>query len=125
MGTEVNVELLQERAWAARKRAYAPYSQFLVGAALLTRSGEIFTGCNVENVSFGLTLCAERAAVAAAIQAGHRDFVGIAVAADTAVPVIPCGACRQFLAEFSTDLAIYCICRNGLQNTWSLSQLLP
>ena len=79
----------------------------------------------LENVSFGLTLCAERAAVAAAIQAGHRDFVGIAVAADTAVPVIPCGACRQFLAEFSTDLAIYCICRNGLQNTWSLSQLLP
>jgi cytidine deaminase len=125
MGAKVDFELLQRRAWAARERAYAPYSKFSVGAALLTGSGEIFAGCNVENISLGLTICAERAAVAAAIQAGQQDFVAILVAADTEVPVVPCGACRQFLAEFNAELPIYSVGRDYEQRSWSLLQLLP
>jgi cytidine deaminase len=74
MGAEIDWKPLEERAWVARDRAYAPYSKFAVGAALLTDSGEIFSGCNIENVSFGLTICAERVAVSAAIQAGCRKF---------------------------------------------------
>src|ERR1700760_1380000 len=91
-------------ARAARERAYAPYSRFQVGAALRTRSGRVFCGCNVENLSFGLTVCAERAAVFAAVAAGEADFEAIAVVADSVQPVTPCGACRQVLVEFSSDL---------------------
>jgi cytidine deaminase len=116
---------LLKRALLALERAYAPYSNFAVGAALLTLSGEIFEGCNVENISFSLTLCAERVAAGAAISAGQRDFVAIAIAADTAIPVVPCGACRQFLAEFNHSLAIYSWGRDGAQKTWSLAELLP
>jgi cytidine deaminase len=125
MGAQIDWKSLEERAWAARERAYAPYSKFAVGAALLADSGVIFTGCNVENVSFGLTICAERVAVSAAISAGCRQFSGIAVVADTEVPVIPCGACRQFLAEFSPSLAVYCVGRDGVHRSWLLSVLLP
>lgn len=125
MGTQVNWKSLEEHAWVARERAYAPYSKFAVGAALLADSGEIFTGCNVENVSFGLTICAERVAVSTAVQAGCRQFSGIAVVADTESPAIPCGACRQFLAEFNPALAIFCVGRGGVRRTWSLSELLP
>jgi len=125
MGAEVDIELLHQRAWAAREKAYAPYSKFLVGAALLTQSGEIFSGCNIENISLGLTLCAERTAAAAAVQAGQRNFVAIAVAADTRLPVVPCGACRQFLAEFNTELEIYSVGRDQEQRAWSLLHLLP
>lgn len=87
-------------AWRAREAAYAPYSNFAVGAALASTDGAIFTGCNVENISFGLTNCAERVAIGAAVAAGVRSFAGVAVVADTAVPISPCGACRQVLAEF-------------------------
>jgi cytidine deaminase len=125
MGTKIDFELLQRRAWAAREMAYVPYSKFSVGAALLTGSGEIFAGCNIENISLGLTICAERAAVAAAIQAGQQDLVAIAVAADTALPVVPCGACRQFLSEFNAELPIYSVGRDHEQRSWSLLQLLP
>src|SRR6478609_7284214 len=92
---------LFEKAAIARLSAYAPYSDFRVGAALLTESGKVFTGGNVENISYGLTICAERAAVFAAVQAGEREFKAIAIVADTGEPISPCGACRQVLAEFS------------------------
>lgn len=98
-------ELIAE-AKAVRLRAYAPYSRFPVGAAILGKSGRIFTGCNVENLSFGLTICAERGAVSAALAAGERDFVAMAVVADSREPVTPCGACRQVLAEFAPEMEI-------------------
>ena len=82
------------------RRAYAPYSRFCVGAALLTREGRVFQGCNVENASYGLTLCAERTALGAAVAAGHRRFTALAVASSGQTAPMPCGACLQALAEF-------------------------
>ena len=125
MGAQIDWAALAKQAWAAREQAYAPYSKFAVGAALLAESGEVYSGCNVENISFGLTICAERSAVAAAIQAGCRKFSGIAIVADTETPVAPCGACRQFLAEFHTAMPIYTVGRDGVSHSWLLSELLP
>ena len=125
MGTKIDLDFLAAQAWRARENAYARYSHFAVGAALATSSGEIFAGCNVENVSFGLTICAERVAVSSAIAAGHREFDAIAVAAETEDPVVPCGACRQFLAEFNPSMRVYCIGRGGGSRTILLSDLLP
>jgi cytidine deaminase len=88
----------------AQQRAYCPYSDFPVGAALRTASGNIYHGCNVENASFGLTICAERVAASAAVAAGEREFAAIAIASRGGVA--PCGACRQFLAEFNPNLSI-------------------
>ena len=119
-----NSELISA-ARDVRRQAYAPYSQFAVGAALLTASGEIFVGCNVENVSFGLTICAERAAIGCAIANGQTDFAAIAVVTDSASPALPCGACRQFLAEFNAALPIYTVGREGVSHSWLLSELLP
>ncbi|MDB6174688.1 MAG: cytidine deaminase [Chthoniobacteraceae bacterium] len=96
----MNFDQLFELAWEVRQNAYAPYSNFRVGAALLTKDGKVFTGCNVENLSFGLTICAERAAVTAAIAAGYAEFVSIAIVSESVSPVSPCGACRQVLSEF-------------------------
>jgi cytidine deaminase len=125
MGSQIDWAEIVKRAWVARERAYAPYSRFLVGAAILAESGEIFTGCNVENISFGLTICAERAAVFAAINAGYRHFAGIAVAAETKESVAPCGACRQVLAEFDSELLVCAARREGAHKIWILSELLP
>ena len=125
MGIEIDWGLLVERAWAARTQLYAPYSKFAVGAALLAESGEVYSGCNVENVSLGLTICAERSAVVAAVQAGCRKFSGIAIVADTDSRLVPCGACRQFLAEFEPSLPIHTVDRGGQSHSWLLSELLP
>lgn len=125
MGAEINWSDLVERAWQARNHAYAPYSNFMVGAALLGRSGKVFCGCNVENVSLGLTICAERSAICRAVEGGCRDFAGIAIVADTNEPVLPCGACRQFMAEFEPSLSICAVGRNGVQTNWSLSEIFP
>ena len=95
---------LVEAALATRLRAFAPYSQFLVGAALLTPAGRIFTGCNVENASYGLTICAERTAVFSAVADGEQKYARLAIA--SAGGVSPCGACRQVLAEFAPQLPI-------------------
>jgi cytidine deaminase len=121
----VNKNELINAALTSRRNAYAPYSKFCVGAALLTRSGRVFSGANVENVSLGLTICAERVCVGAAIAAGETDFEMIAVAADSAVPVVPCGACRQVLAEFSPSLEILSSTLNGETTSFRLDELLP
>jgi len=119
----MNWDALLDAAWKARDHAYAPYSKFAVGAALIADDGQIFTGCNVENLSFGLTICAERVAIGAAVAAGVRSFSGIAVVADTQVPVSPCGACRQVLVEFAVPLVMMANRRENL--LWKSSDLLP
>jgi len=116
---------LTESALAAREKAYAPYSKFAVGAALRTKSGRIFRGCNVENLSFGLTICAERNAVFAAVAEGEREFDAIAIVADSIQPVTPCGACRQVLAEFSPSLPVRCSNLRGVHFDSSIAELLP
>lgn len=108
----------------AQARAYAPYSNFRIGAALEARDGTVFLGCNVENASYGLTMCAERAAVFAAISAGITRFRRAVVVSDTDPPAAPCGACRQVLAEFGLDLEIEGV--GSKQSVhWHLSDLLP
>ncbi|MBT8036482.1 MAG: cytidine deaminase [Verrucomicrobiae bacterium] len=115
---------LTQIAADARDAAYAPYSKFKVGAALLTDNGEVFTGCNIENASFGLTICAERTALFAAVAAGVRTFSGIAVSSSHAV--CPCGACRQVLNEFNPTLDVYLGDETGQMVTkTSLDRLLP
>ena len=118
-------QVLIDAALAARQHAYAPYSKFSVGAAILAEEGKIFAGCNVENVSFGLTNCAERAAVFAAVAAGHQSFVALAVA--THGGHSPCGACRQVLAEFRDDLPILVVDAGsrGDVHQLNLAELLP
>ncbi len=115
---------LVETAFAAVARAHAPYSRLRVGAALETDSGECFAGCNVENASYGLTLCAERAAVAVAVAAGQRRFRRLVVATDCERVVPPCGACRQFLAEFGPDLEVFGVAVSETKR-WLLRELLP
>ena len=118
------IRLIQS-ASEARLKAYAPCSRFAVGAAVQCRSGAIYVGTNIENISYGLTVCAERIAIANAIAAGEREFVAIAVVTDTVEPIVPCGACRQVLAEFSPDLIIVSATLRGDQKIEHLSHLLP
>ena len=121
----MNIDELVSAARQAREKAYAPYSRFQVGAALRNTSGRVFCGCNVENLSFGLTICAERAAVFAAVAAGETAFEAIAVVADSIQPVTPCGACRQVLAEFSSDLKICSENLQGQRFESTIAELLP
>jgi len=116
---------LVRAARAARRRAHAPFSGFKVGAAIETADGTIVTGCNIENASYGLTLCAERVAMFKALSEGHRRFRRIAVVADTAVPTPPCGACRQILWEFGGDLAVILGNLRRITRRYRLSELLP
>ncbi len=111
-------------ATAARRRAHAPYSGFAVGAALLDSSGRVHLGCNVENASYGLSICAERNAVAAAVAAGASRFAALAVVTDARPPASPCGACRQVLAEFG-DMPVVLANPEGEQIRTSVSDLLP
>ncbi len=120
----IDWEQLTVVAQQVRRNAYAPYSQFQVGAALLAASGRIYAGCNVENASYGLTVCAERNAVFAAVAAGERTFVALVVAGVSS-EVFPCGACRQVLAEFCDDLPIRIVGENGSWQETSLKALLP
>src|SRR5438128_4452116 len=116
---------LIQRALKGRLQAYIPYSKFAVGAAVQCKSGAVFVGSNVENISYGLTICAERIALGSAVAAGEREFVAIAVVADTIEPIVPCGACRQFLAEFASDLIIVSATLRGDRKIENLSHLLP
>lgn len=109
----------------ARERAWAPYSRFRVGAALETADGVIVTGCNIENASYGLTVCAERVAMFKALSDGHQHFVRIAVVADTAAPTSPCGACRQVLWEFGQDLEVILANLTEITGQHRLADLLP
>ncbi|MEM9585782.1 MAG: cytidine deaminase [Planctomycetota bacterium] len=120
----LEIDRLVQSAITARDQAYAPHSHFYVGAALMTDDGEILHGCNVENASYSLTLCAERVGAAAGVARGYRRFWAIAIA--SVGGVTPCGACRQFLAEFGTDMTVICVdVIDGSREIYQLSDLIP
>jgi cytidine deaminase len=113
-------------ALEATKFSYSPYSNFKVGAALIAENGEIFTGCNVENASYGGTICAERTAVLKAVSSGQTSFKKIAIAESNDGDCTPCGICRQFLSEFSKDGSLIVICKSGgILKEFTLQELLP
>lgn len=123
--TNLPVVKLVRAAKAAQRLAYAPYSKFKVGAALLTKSGQVYTGCNVENASYGLTICAERVAIGKAVSEGHRNFVAIVIVAPSAKPT-PCGACRQVLSEFG-EMTVVCLDSRNRKSgcSFQVEELLP
>lgn len=116
---------LENAARAAAARAYAPYSKFPVGAAVLTASGKIHTGCNVENASYGLANCAERTAIFSAAAQGERELVAVAIYTPTAAPAAPCGACRQVINEFGPRARIIAVCDSPKRLETTLDRLLP
>ena len=120
----MNKEGLILKAREAKKHAYSPYSKFQVGAAILTEDGQIFTGCNIENISYGATNCAERTAIFKAISDGHKSFKAIAISSSMAPkkPIYPCGICRQVLSEFCPEMIVYI---DGDDKEYLLSNLLP
>ncbi|MBI5476283.1 MAG: cytidine deaminase [Ignavibacteriales bacterium] len=118
-------KLLVQKAVATQKNSYAPYSKLKVGAALLTTTGKIFTGCNIENSSYSLTICAERTAIFKAISEGHKKFKAIAVTSDKLDFIPPCGACRQVLMDLAGDIDVVLVDKKGNQKITKLSFLLP
>ena len=116
---------LCRQAVAMLQRAYVPYSNFPVGAALECRDGTVFTGCNVENAAYGSTICAERTAIVKAVSEGHRDFVRIAIAGNSKDFCVPCGSCRQVMMEFSPEMEVICLNGAGESKSFSLRELLP
>jgi cytidine deaminase len=124
MNEEMKGRLL-DHAKQARERAYVPYSGFKVGAALVTKDGRIYDGCNIENASYGLSNCAERTAIFKAISEGVEEIEAIAVVADTASPVPPCGACRQVIAEFNPKMRVILSNLQGNVAEYTIDELLP
>lgn len=125
IGGTAQLESLTEAAWKASKNAYVPYSKFRVGAAVLCASGQVFTGCNIENASYGGTICAERVALTKAISQGERQFTHLVVVADNAEPTSPCGICRQFMAEFGLGMLVTMVGASGKSMTMTVAELLP
>ncbi|XP_050733033.1 cytidine deaminase-like isoform X2 [Eriocheir sinensis] len=124
--TDAEVEQLIDASLAARLNSYSPYSKFSVGAALLTPDGTIVGGCNVENISYGLTICAERNAICRAVADGHRKFRAIAITAEMGERFVgPCGACRQFLAEFGLDWEVYLAMPSKQYMKTTVAKLIP
>ena len=121
----MDVKQLVDLAAKAKENAYVPYSNFRVGAALLTKNGKIYTGCNIENASLGATNCAERTAIFKAVSEGNREFEAIAINADTEDLTFPCGICRQVMFEFSRDLRLYISNKNGDYKEYTIKELLP
>ena len=109
----------------ASRNAYVPYSHFAVGAALECRDGTVFTGCNIENAAYGLTICAERTAIFKAISEGHRDFKRIVIAGKSEDYCVPCGSCRQVMQEFAPQMEVICLNGKGEAKHYTLRQLLP
>jgi cytidine deaminase len=122
---ERTMTLLRERAFAAMERAYAPYSNFKVGAAILSTDGSVIEGCNVENASYPAGMCAERSAVSAAVARGNRSFEAVLIATEADEPTPPCGICRQVLEEFSPHVLVVSVTRDGREAQWTLDELLP
>jgi cytidine deaminase len=120
-----NLRDLAKLAATARLAAHAPFSRFKVGAALRTRTGEVVTGCNIENASYGLTMCAERVALFKAVSEGLRDFDAIVVVADSPRPTAPCGACRQVMWELAGDIWVQIVNLHGRTRTVRMAELLP
>ncbi|MGI6605303.1 MAG: cytidine deaminase [Firmicutes bacterium] len=118
------VENLVAAAYKARERAYAPYSGYQVGAALLTASGRVYSGCNIENAAYGATVCAERVALFKAVSEGERKFTALAVATEGKEAASPCGTCRQVLWELAPELVLYLTGPDGVQRV-TLEELLP
>lgn len=118
-------DVLAGQATAAMRGAYAPYSRFLVGAALEAADGRVFVGCNVENASYPVGMCAERVALGHAVASGARRFARLVVASSGTKPASPCGMCRQALAEFGLGLEVLSVVEGGASDSWSLGELLP
>ena len=118
-------EELVRQALAAMKFAYVPYSGFTVGAALLTKSGKVYLGCNIENAAYGCTICAERTAIFKAVSEGHRDFVRIVIAGRSEDYCVPCGSCRQVMMEFAPEMEVICLNGRGQAKSFRLRELLP
>ena len=122
---ETDKRQLLEAAKEAKKYSYAPYSNFMVGAALRAKDGRIYTGCNVENAAYGATICAERTAMVKAVSEGHRDFDTIVIAGRSEDHCVPCGTCRQVMMEFAPDLTVICLNGKGESKRFALKELLP
>ncbi|XP_078369143.1 cytidine deaminase-like [Oculina patagonica] len=122
---ESTLQSLLERSIKAKEHSHSPYSKFRVGAALLTDTGEIIDGCNVENASYGLTICAERTALVKAVSMGFKKFPAIAITTDMEQFIAPCGACRQVIAEFGLECDVYLVKSDLSYTKMSVSELLP
>ena len=121
----MNYNNLINKAIEARKNAYAPYSKFQVGAVVVTQKGNVYTGCNVENASYGATICAERVALCKAVSSGERNIKAIAIVYDEENFASPCGICRQFIYEFGSEIEIIMAKMNGEYKIKKISELLP